>query len=444
MNKFLATLLVGVLFTFAAEAQPYLREDTASQVRSFGPFLDPADGTAENGLTIDAADVRLKVNGAADVAKNSGGCTADVNGVYHCTFDATDTATVGELNVSACETGAVCVARTFWVLEEAVYDQLFAASATGAHAVSSGGILAASFAAGAVDAAAIAANAIDAATFAADVDAEVLSYIVDDATRIDASELNTDVDSLTFTLAGDVDANTQSISDDTTPANRLEAIYDLTAGSYPEQGVIRGIGVTAQAYTHATPSLTLDAAAAFGDNALTNTLAMICGSTQGYCQAMTIASNVGDVATLVDPLEIEMTGTITYTIFATPQTSGILTELGLSSPLDAAIATINDIDTTTGSIANTTDDLATDVAAVLVDTGTTLQAEIDALEADLDAVLVDTGTTLQGELDVIQAATDDLVTGVPIASYTNAAGDVCLFVISEAEPHITVDCTEAP
>lgn len=45
--------------------------------------------------------------------------------------------------------------------------------------------------AGTVTAAAIADGAIDAATFAADVDAEILSYIVDDATRIDASALNT-------------------------------------------------------------------------------------------------------------------------------------------------------------------------------------------------------------------------------------------------------------
>jgi hypothetical protein len=45
----------------------------------------------------------------------------------------------------------------------------------------------ASIAADAVSAAAIANGAIDAATFAADVDAEILSYIVDDATRIDAS-----------------------------------------------------------------------------------------------------------------------------------------------------------------------------------------------------------------------------------------------------------------
>lgn len=44
---------------------------------------------------------------------------------------------------------------------------------------------------GAITAASIANGAIDAATFAADVDAEILSYLVDDATRIDASALNT-------------------------------------------------------------------------------------------------------------------------------------------------------------------------------------------------------------------------------------------------------------
>jgi hypothetical protein len=53
------------------------------------------------------------------------------------------------------------------------------------------GVVVASIATGAITAAAIADNAIDAATFAADVNAEILSYIVDDATRIDASALNT-------------------------------------------------------------------------------------------------------------------------------------------------------------------------------------------------------------------------------------------------------------
>ncbi len=58
------------------------------------------------------------------------------------------------------------------------------------------------FAAGSITAAAIANGAIDAATFAADVDAEILSYIVDDATRIDASQLNTHT---AITVAGIAD-----------------------------------------------------------------------------------------------------------------------------------------------------------------------------------------------------------------------------------------------
>lgn len=98
----------------------------------------------------------------------------------------------------------------------------------------------------AITAAKIANGAIDAATFAADVDAEILSYIVDDATRIDASALNTasvtsipailvdtgttldtalatvdtvvdaikaKTDSLTFTVANVLDGNVQRIND---------------------------------------------------------------------------------------------------------------------------------------------------------------------------------------------------------------------------------------
>jgi hypothetical protein len=57
--------------------------------------------------------------------------------------------------------------------------------------IDDGAIGLAQIADGAITAAKIANGAIDAATFAADVDAEVLSWIVDDATRIDASALNT-------------------------------------------------------------------------------------------------------------------------------------------------------------------------------------------------------------------------------------------------------------
>jgi len=110
----------------------YLKQSTASQTRSLGPFVDDTDfKTAETGLTIANTDIRLKKNGANDAAKNSGGATHDVSGVYHLTFDATDTDTVGELYVFVAVAGALIVWARYWVLEEAVYDALFGASAAG-------------------------------------------------------------------------------------------------------------------------------------------------------------------------------------------------------------------------------------------------------------------------------------------------------------------------
>lgn len=110
----------------------YLRQSTASQSRAVGPFVDDTDfKTAETALTIANTDIKLVVNGAASANKNSGGGTHRVNGLYGVTFDATDTATVGEMMVSVVAAGALPVFHAFTILEEAVYDAMFAASAPG-------------------------------------------------------------------------------------------------------------------------------------------------------------------------------------------------------------------------------------------------------------------------------------------------------------------------
>jgi hypothetical protein len=110
----------------------YLRQSTASQSVLIGPFVADSDGvTAETALTINAADIRLSANGGNMTAKNSGGATHDEAGWYTTTLDATDTATVGRLQLSVAVSGALPVFAEFHVLEEAVYDALFAASATG-------------------------------------------------------------------------------------------------------------------------------------------------------------------------------------------------------------------------------------------------------------------------------------------------------------------------
>ena len=109
----------------------FLKQSTASQEVVIGPFLDEDDGkTAETGLTISNTDIRLSKAGANIVAKNSGGGTHDEIGFYQITLDATDTNTVGELLIAVHESGALPVFKYCYVLEEAIYDALFAASAS--------------------------------------------------------------------------------------------------------------------------------------------------------------------------------------------------------------------------------------------------------------------------------------------------------------------------
>lgn len=110
----------------------YLRQSTASQSRLIGPFIDSTDfKTAVTGATIANTDVKLRANGTTLSNKNSGGGTHQANGMYSLTWDATDTANVGELAFSVVVSGALQVFGFYTVLEEAVYDALFAASAPG-------------------------------------------------------------------------------------------------------------------------------------------------------------------------------------------------------------------------------------------------------------------------------------------------------------------------
>src|SRR5262245_32387638 len=110
----------------------YLRQSTASQSRLIGPFVDDTDFTTEEtALTIANTDIKLRANGITLANKNSGGGTHQVNGNYSVTWDATDTANVGELKYTVKMAGALQVFGVYVVLEEAVYDAMFAAAAPG-------------------------------------------------------------------------------------------------------------------------------------------------------------------------------------------------------------------------------------------------------------------------------------------------------------------------
>tara|TARA_Y100000401_G_scaffold117467_1_gene126427 strand:+ start:504 stop:2180 length:1677 start_codon:yes stop_codon:yes gene_type:complete len=109
----------------------FLKQSTAYTFR-FGPFLDDTDGkTAETGLSISQADIRLSKDGGNFAQKNeSSTSTHDEIGFYIVALDATDTNTCGELLIACHESGALPVFKTFYVLEEAIYDAMFAASAS--------------------------------------------------------------------------------------------------------------------------------------------------------------------------------------------------------------------------------------------------------------------------------------------------------------------------
>ena len=110
-----------------------LRQSTAVDVL-IGPFVDKTDGnTLEENKTL---DVELSKNGQAIANKNDSTAPSyddggHVKGYYNCELDATDTNTVGTLRLCVHHTDALPVWHDFQVVEEAIYDALFAGSATG-------------------------------------------------------------------------------------------------------------------------------------------------------------------------------------------------------------------------------------------------------------------------------------------------------------------------
>ena len=105
----------------------HLRQSTASQEISLGPFLDTIDGdTEEDGLTIANTDIKIRKHGGTTlINKNSGGATVISQGIYQTTLDATDTDTAGQLEIYVHVTGALYVKSTYMVLTATAFDALY-------------------------------------------------------------------------------------------------------------------------------------------------------------------------------------------------------------------------------------------------------------------------------------------------------------------------------
>ena len=344
----------------------FLKQSTAYTFR-MGPFLDETDGkTAETGLTISQADVRLSKGGGNFAQKNeSTSASHDEIGYYIVLLDATDTATVGELLVAVHESGALPVFKTFQVVEEAIYDAIYGGSAN-------------------------LITKVDA------IDTVVDAILVDTGTTLDGkiNTIDTVVDSILVDTAviGAAGAGLTGV-----PWNaawdaevQSECADALTAYDPPTKTELDSAFTEIKGGTWATTD-TLEAIRDRGDAAWTT------GGGGSAPTAAAVADAVWDEATSGH------TSSGTFGEQVKTDIDAILVDTGTTIP--ATIATVDTV-----------------VDAILVDTGTTIPATIATVDTVVDAILVDTGTTLPATLDTIDNFLDTEIAAI-LADTNELQGD---------------------
>lgn len=119
----------------------WLKQSTAVDV-IVGPFIDDTDGkTAETALTITQAEVRLSKNGGNMAQKNEATALAhDELGYYDCNLDATDTNTLGRLQLMIHEAGALPVYHEYMVVTANFYDSVCSTDTLQADLTQMGGV----------------------------------------------------------------------------------------------------------------------------------------------------------------------------------------------------------------------------------------------------------------------------------------------------------------
>ena len=219
-----------------------------------------------------------------------------------------------------------------------------------------------------------------------------------------------------------------------------EASFATTAGSFAPLGILdQG---TAQSATGTT--IVLRSAAAFAnDEIIGATVYIVSGTGAGQSRTITDYVQSTDTAT-VDTWTTTPSGTIVYKIFATPPASATaVPAVNVTQWLGSACATpsvsgVPEVDLT--HVAGATTDvssLATNVAAILVDTGTTLDTKLntidDFLDTEVAAILADTnelqtdwanGGRLDLLLDSASSAGDPWGTALPGAYGAGTAGKI--------------------
>ena len=126
------------------------------------------------------------------------------------------------------------------------------------------------------------------------------------------------------------------------------------------------------------------------------------------------------------PAEIDATnapGMYKVAITAAENTADVVTLCGKSSTSGVTISP-----STWTNITNAD----ANVAAILTDTGTTLDGKLDTIDGIVDAILVDTGTTLDGKINTIDGIVDDILvdTGTTLPATTFSANVVKISGVS--------------
>lgn len=368
------------------------RQSTALEL-AIGPVLD-ADGVAVTGCVV--ANFKLKKTTGDFAALNGSATLTHVSaGTYDLVLTTSDTDTVGFLTIAIDDTDNACSPVRLQVVEEAVYDALYAASATGALPVSTGGIASTAFAAGAIDAAAIATGAIDADATAADFVTEIRNAITGGAYALD-TDANGRMRVVDGTGAGEIslssglldwnpawDAEVQSEAEDALVAHRLDELLnadsDIDGAAPPTVGSVfhELMSKTAGSFTYDQTTDALEALRDRGDAAwLTAT---------GFSTHS--ASDVWAVGTrrLTDATNITSTGGTTV-----PQTgdsyaivnSGTFGNSALNTDLDALLSRLTS--TRAGYLDN--------LSAGAVATATALDAVDNFVDAEITEILTRIGS----------------------------------------------------
>lgn len=387
---FICGALLGAFLALNADAALFLKQSTASQAVVLGPFVDSTDGdTEETALTIANTDVHLSKNGGTIASKNSGGCTHDANGFYTCTFDATDTGTVGRLQVYVHVSGALPVTQDFEVLPANVYDSLVGGTDTlqadltqiGGSAVST-------------STAQLGVNVVNVggtAQTANDNGADINAILTDTAEIGTAGAGLTNI-TLAHLAAGAVADLFDTDSGTTYPSavagSAVKEIADNAGGSaLTAASILAGQGghTTTIATLASQTSFTLTAGSA-DDNAYNGFGLVVVDSATSTQQALGCVSDyTGSTKTVTlqaDPGIFTMAAGDNVILLPAYCTSGV----DVTSWNGVALATTNPLP-----------NAAPDAAGGLVisDAG---GLDIDTLDSNVSAILTDTGTTLPGVL----------------------------------------------